>query len=127
MSTNSISLPAGGSRLSKTFPMTISANAINKVREFAGGNDEFQGKSFRILIKDGGCAGLRYTFVFDHPQADDHQTTIDGVMIAIDPQSISYLRGSTVDYIETLDGAGFIVHNPNAGKTCGCGSSFGGC
>ncbi len=127
MSINPADPQIGSDLPAAEFPVEISANAIKKVKMYAAGNPEFQGKAFRVFIKDGGCAGFRYTFVFDDANPQDQRTSIDGVDVVIDPQSLGYLRGSTVDYVETLEGAGFTVNNPNAQKTCGCGSSFGGC
>ena len=104
--------------------MTITKAAIDKVREFAEGNPEFQGKAFRVFVEGGGCSGFRYAFVFDDRGEDDATWVQEGVEIAIDPISMQYLRGATVDFVEDLRGSGFVVNNPNARGTCGCGSSF---
>lgn len=104
--------------------MTITDAAINKVREFAEGNEEFQGKAFRVFVEGGGCSGFRYAFVFDDRSENDTTWVQGGVEVAIDPISMQYLRGATVDFVEDLRGSGFVVNNPNARGTCGCGSSF---
>jgi iron-sulfur cluster insertion protein len=79
----------------------------------------------RVFITGGGCAGFQYGFTFDELIADD-DTIIkkDGVSLLIDPLSLPYLKGATVDYQEDLEGSRFVVNNPNATTSCGCGSSF---
>ena len=104
--------------------LTITEAALAKVREFAESNAEFQGKAFRVFVEGGGCSGFRYAFVFDDRGEDDTTWVEQGVEIAIDPISMQYLRGATVDFVEDLRGSGFVVNNPNARGTCGCGSSF---
>ncbi len=79
----------------------------------------------RLYITGGGCSGFSYGFKFDESiNDDDTQITKDGVIMLIDSLSIQYLEGSTVDYKESLMGSQFVVENPNATTTCGCGSSF---
>ncbi|GAB4225115.1 MAG: iron-sulfur cluster insertion protein ErpA [Acidobacteriota bacterium] len=104
--------------------MTITDAAIAKVREFAESNEEFRGKAFRVFVEGGGCSGFRYAFVFDDRSENDQTWIQEGVEVAIDPISMQYLRGATVDFVEDLRGSGFVVTNPNARGTCGCGSSF---
>ena len=104
--------------------MTVTPAAVAKVRQFAEGNEEFQGKAFRVFVEGGGCSGFRYAFVFDDRGADDQAWNLEGVDVVVDPISLQYLRGATVDYVEDLRGAGFVVQNPNAQTSCGCGSSF---
>ncbi|NJN64536.1 MAG: iron-sulfur cluster insertion protein ErpA [Acidobacteria bacterium] len=104
--------------------MTITDAAIRKVAGFAEGNDEFQGKAFRVFVEGGGCSGFRYAFVFDDKNEQDWVWSQGGVEIAIDPISMQYLKGATVDFVDDLRGSGFVVNNPNASGSCGCGSSF---
>ncbi len=79
----------------------------------------------RIFIKGGGCSGLEYMFVFEERAADDDTLfEKNGVTFLVDPISYQYLAGATVDYQESLGGAEFVITNPNATKSCGCGSSF---
>lgn len=79
----------------------------------------------RVFISGGGCSGFQYGFEFDEQQAeDDLAVTTDGVTLVVDPLSLQYLMGATVDYTESLHGAQFTIRNPNARSTCGCGSSF---
>lgn len=79
----------------------------------------------RVYITGGGCSGFQYGFTFDENcDEDDVQVSRDGVTLLVDPLSIQYLIGSEVDYTENLQGAQFVIRNPNATTTCGCGSSF---
>ncbi len=79
----------------------------------------------RVYISGGGCSGFQYGFSFDEEQAeDDIAVRNDGVTLLVDPLSFQYLMGAEVDYSESLQGAQFVIRNPNASTTCGCGSSF---
>jgi len=86
------------------------------------GNPELK---LRVYISGGGCSGFQYGFSFDEEQAeDDIAVNNDGVTLLVDPLSFQYLMGAEVDYSESLQGAQFVIRNPNASTTCGCGSSF---
>lgn len=105
-------------------PLVFTADAAAKVRELMQeeGNDALK---LRVYIQGGGCSGFQYGFEFDESQnEDDLAITTDGVTLLVDPLSLQYLMGATVDYSETLRGAQFSIRNPNARTTCGCGSSF---
>ena len=79
----------------------------------------------RVFISGGGCSGFQYGFTFDENLEDgDTRVENQGVMLLIDPMSIQYLAGAEIDYKEDLEGARFVIRNPNAATTCGCGSSF---
>lgn len=79
----------------------------------------------RVYISGGGCSGFQYGFMFDETSSEDDITvTNDGVTLLVDPLSFQYLMGAEVDYTESLQGAQFVIKNPNASTTCGCGSSF---
>ncbi|WP_319380210.1 iron-sulfur cluster insertion protein ErpA [Thiomicrorhabdus sp.] len=79
----------------------------------------------RVYITGGGCSGFSYGFTFDEAQADDDTIVErDGVTLLVDPMSFQYLVGAKIDYLEDLQGARFVIENPNATTTCGCGSSF---
>ena len=79
----------------------------------------------RVFISGGGCSGFQYGFTFDEDIEDgDSQVENDGVTLLVDPMSIQYLMGAEIDYKDDLEGARFIIRNPNAETTCGCGSSF---
>jgi len=81
--------------------------------------------NLRVYISGGGCSGFQYGFSFDEERAeDDIAVENDGVTLLVDPLSFQYLMGAEVDYSESLQGAQFVIRNPNASTTCGCGSSF---
>lgn len=86
------------------------------------GNPELM---LRVYIQGGGCSGFQYGFSFDENENDgDTRVVTNGVTLLVDPMSMQYLMGAEVDYSEGLQGAQFIIRNPNASTTCGCGSSF---
>lgn len=79
----------------------------------------------RVFVQGGGCSGFQYGFTFDEAiEEGDTQVSNSGVTLLIDPMSIQYLAGAEIDYREDLEGAQFVIRNPNAQTTCGCGSSF---
>ena len=105
-------------------PLQFSSAAAAKVRELIAeeGNDALK---LRVYIQGGGCSGFQYGFEFDEQQAEDDLAVLtDGVTLLVDPLSLQYLMGAQVDYTESLHGAQFVIRNPNAKTTCGCGSSF---
>lgn len=105
-------------------PLRFSPAAASKVRELIAeeGNADLK---LRVYIQGGGCSGFQYGFEFDESQAeDDMAVATDGVTLLVDPLSLQYLMGAEVDYSEGLGGAQFVIRNPNAKTTCGCGSSF---
>lgn len=106
-------------------PVSLSDAAARKIRELIAeeGNPALV---LRVYISGGGCSGFQYGFSFDEgAQEDDLAVESGGVRVVIDPISLQYLQGATVDYRESLTGAQFVVSgNPNAKTTCGCGSSF---
>lgn len=81
-------------------------------------------KALRIYIERGGCAGMNYEMTLDEPQPEDYAAERDGVRVIVDPNSLQFLRGSTIDYCDDLAGTGFRIQNPNAARSCGCGTSF---
>jgi iron-sulfur cluster insertion protein len=104
--------------------MVFSSAAAHKVRELMleEGNPALK---LRVYIQGGGCSGFQYGFSFDEQAAeDDLAIETDGVTLVVDPISLQYLAGAEVDYSESLQGAQFVIRNPNAKTTCGCGSSF---
>lgn len=104
--------------------INLSARAVRKVRELVAEEENDQLK-LRVFITGGGCSGFQYGFTFDELVAeDDTVLETEGVMLLVDPMSLQYLAGSVVDYTEGLEGSRFVVNNPNATATCGCGSSF---
>ena len=82
--------------------------------------------ALRLGVKGGGCSGLSYVLAFDEaPRPTDNVFSLEGLTVYIDPKSLFYLAGTTLDFNDGLNGRGFAFNNPNAAKTCGCGSSFG--
>lgn len=105
-------------------PLLVTPAAVKKVQQLvkAESNPEL---SLRVYVTGGGCSGFQYGFDFDdQTQPDDTIIEEEGVRFLLDELSYPYLTGSTVDYVEGLEGARFIIVNPNASATCGCGSSF---
>ncbi len=104
--------------------INLSARAVQKVRNLLAEEENDQLK-LRVFITGGGCSGFQYGFTFDEITADDDTALeTDGVTLLVDPMSLQHLVGSVVDYTEGLEGSRFVVNNPNASATCGCGSSF---
>ena len=105
-------------------PFVFTENAANKVKELIleEGTPELK---LRVFVSGGGCSGFQYGFTFDEvANEDDTSLEKDGVTLLIDPMSYQYLVGAEIDYSEGLEGSQFVIKNPNATSTCGCGSSF---
>ncbi len=104
--------------------LTLTERAASEVT----GLLEKQGKedhALRVWIAGGGCSGFQYGMALDNePSGEDTQFESNGVKVLVDPQSLPYLDGSEIDFVDTLMGGGFKVNNPNAVSTCGCGHSF---
>lgn len=105
-------------------PLVFTDAAAAKVRELIEEEKNDQLK-LRVFVSGGGCSGFQYGFTFDE-NIQDGDTTVEkgGVTLLIDPMSFQYLMGAEIDYTEGLEGAQFVIRNPNATTTCGCGSSF---
>ena len=104
--------------------LQVTAAAAHKVAELIReeGNPALM---LRVYISGGGCSGFQYGFGFEEARADDDVAVErDGVTVLVDPLSLQYLMGAEIDYREALSGAQFVIRNPNAKTTCGCGSSF---
>jgi iron-sulfur cluster insertion protein len=107
-----------------TTPVLLTGSAVGKVRELIEeeGNPELK---LRVFVTGGGCSGFQYGFTFEESANDDDaQLEEGGVTLLVDPMSYQYLVGAEIDYTEGLEGAQFVIRNPNATSTCGCGSSF---
>ncbi|KDM90423.1 iron-sulfur cluster insertion protein ErpA [Photobacterium galatheae] len=107
-----------------SIPLNFSDVAANKVKALIA-EEENPNLKLRVYITGGGCSGFQYGFTFDE-KVNEGDTTIEnsGVTLVVDPMSLQYLIGGTVDYTEGLEGSRFFVNNPNATTTCGCGASF---
>ena len=105
-------------------PVVFTTAAADKVRELIEGEGNSALK-LRVFISGGGCSGFQYGFTFDEEAGDD-DTRMEkgGVMLLIDPMSLQYLAGAEIDYQQSVEGEQFVIKNPNATSTCGCGSSF---
>ena len=105
-------------------PFVFTDAAATKVKTLIDeeGNPDLK---LRVFVTGGGCSGFQYGFTFDEQSADDDLAVVNaGVTLVVDPLSLQYLMGAQIDYSESLLGAQFVIRNPNAKTTCGCGSSF---
>ena len=108
----------------KAAPITLTANAIAKVKEIMAQQNPVPA-GLRIGVVGGGCSGFSYSMTFENNAGlMDKTFDMEGLKVYVDATSVMYLQGCTVDYVETLEGAGFKFENPNVKSTCGCGSSF---
>ncbi len=99
-------------------------NAANKVKQLIE-EEGNQNLMLRVFVTGGGCSGFQYGFTFDEKVQDgDTEVLNQGVKLLVDPMSFQYLSGAEIDYKESLEGSMFVINNPNATTTCGCGSSF---
>jgi iron-sulfur cluster insertion protein len=105
-------------------PLIFTDNAAAKVKQLIDEEGNLDLK-LRVFVTGGGCSGFQYGFTFDEAVSDD-DTSMEknGVTLLIDPMSLQYLGGAEIDYQESVEGAQFVIKNPNATSTCGCGSSF---
>ena len=105
-------------------PINFSDNAVKKVKELI----EEEGTpdlKLRVFVSGGGCSGMQYGFTFEESiNEDDTKVEKDNVILLIDPMSLQYLTGAEIDYQDNVQGSQFVIKNPNATTTCGCGSSF---
>jgi iron-sulfur cluster assembly accessory protein len=108
----------------KTAPLNMSPNAIAKVKEIMSQQNPAPA-GLRVGVVGGGCSGFSYSMSFENAAGlMDKSYDFDGLKVFVDATSLMYLNGALVDYVETLEGAGFKFENPNVKSTCGCGSSF---
>jgi iron-sulfur cluster assembly accessory protein len=102
-------------------PPNVTQRAFERLAEIGAAD---QGKALRIAVEGGGCSGFQYQIELDEPAADDLILEGAGEKVVIDPTSLPFLAGATVDFTEELIGARFAIDNPNAASSCGCGTSF---
>lgn len=104
--------------------VVFTAAAADKVRELLNEEDDHEQK-LRVFVTGGGCSGFQYGFKFETAQEEDDTVVVrNGVTLLVDPMSLQYLGGAEIDYKESIEGAQFVIRNPNASTTCGCGNSF---
>ena len=105
--------------------VTLTDIATEKVKTFLDSeNAAASGAGLRVGVRGGGCSGFQYSLALDEQREDDQVFEHEGIKVLVDPASLRYVDGSTVDYTESLMGSGFEVQNPNVVASCGCGSSF---
>ena len=104
--------------------VTLTELAASKVQEIIAERAGGRQLALRVYVQSGGCSGLSYGLGLDEVRDDDAVYEMHGVTVVVDPESAPYLEGSLIDYKEALRGGGFAITNPNAVRTCGCGSSF---
>jgi len=108
----------------KKAPVILTSKAVTKVKEIMGQQNPVP-SGLRVGVVGGGCSGFSYSMSFENaPGIMDKVFDMDGLKVYVDATSVMYLNGCVVDYLETLEGAGFKFENPNVKSTCGCGSSF---
>jgi iron-sulfur cluster assembly accessory protein len=98
--------------------------AAEKVTQFMEGQGAEGNVGLRVGVRGGGCSGFQYALALDERRDDDHVFDASGIRVLVDPASLRYVDGSTVDFTESFQGSGFEVSNPNVVASCGCGSSF---
>jgi iron-sulfur cluster insertion protein len=104
--------------------MNIAESAVSRLRELRSEENNPDLK-FRVFVQGGGCSGMQYGFTFDEAQnEDDFDFQFEDLTVLVDSMSMEYLRGANIDYREDAMGASFVIDNPQAQTTCGCGSSF---
>ncbi|MEX1279364.1 MAG: iron-sulfur cluster assembly accessory protein [Acidimicrobiia bacterium] len=107
-----------------TKPVTLTPSAIDKLRDLLAAEGD-EALALRMAVRPGGCSGFSYEMFFDSAFDDDDLVDdFDGVKVVVDPQSADKIKGATLDYKDTLQGAGFHINNPNVTRSCGCGNSF---
>lgn len=106
--------------------ISLTAKAREEIVKIMQANSIPETYGLRVGVKGGGCSGLSYSLGFDkEPRENDKTLVLNGIQLFVDPKSLFYLSGIELDYTDGLNGRGFVFNNPNAAKTCGCGSSFG--
>ncbi len=103
--------------------LTVTDSAVQQLQTLVRAQDD-AAKGLRIFVEKGGCAGMQYGMSLDHAGEGDQLFERGGVKVIVDPESATFLEGATIDYADDLAGAGFRIKNPNAVRSCGCGTSF---
>jgi iron-sulfur cluster assembly protein len=120
--TDTTTAPAGDATAES--PVILTDAAAEKVNELMS-REEATDVALRIAVQPGGCSGMKYALYFDDRNLDgDVNADVNGVPVRVDKMSAPYLRGTKIDWVDSLQGAGFAIDNPNAQNTCACGDSF---
>ena len=109
----------------ESLPLFFTDEAIEAAKDAIASEALKPGENLRVMVRGGGCAGLSYVLDFTGSKENDFIMNFEGLVVYLDPMSAMHLEGTTIDYVTSLMGMGFKFINPNATKTCGCGSSFG--
>lgn len=104
--------------------ITVTDSAVKQLQAIMQEHSDEPQKGLRIFVESGGCAGMQYGMSLDEAKEGDEIIEREGVKVIVDAESAGYLRGSTIDFTDGLSGAGFKINNPNAVRSCGCGTSF---
>ncbi|WP_395751742.1 HesB/IscA family protein [Prosthecobacter sp.] len=104
--------------------ISLTSSAVEHLKSLIAEKQADASTGLRLRVEKGGCAGMQYVMGLDHSTPEDTVQSQDGVSIIIDAESLSFLRGSQIDYVDSLSDAGFKLTNPNAARSCGCGTSF---
>ena len=104
--------------------VTLADIAATKVKEFMNGQADSPEAGLRVAVRGGGCSGFQYALAFDEQRDGDQIFEHSDIRLLVDTESLPFVDGSEVDYVESLQGAGFAVNNPNVVASCGCGQSF---
>lgn len=104
--------------------ITVTGSAVKHLRTLLADRPDAARAGLRLFVENGGCSGMSYGMEFGPAQPGDEAVEQDGVRVFVDRESASHLRGSVIDYYDGLTGTGFRIQNPNAKRTCGCGTSF---
>ena len=102
----------------------LTDTAAGKIKELVAGRDNADEQALRVAVRGGGCSGFQYALALDSAKEEDHVFEHQGVAVIVDKVSMPFVFGSQVDFVDGLQGAGFVVNNPNVVAACGCGSSF---
>jgi len=106
-------------------PIILTDSAAVKIKELLAKEEHPEEVALRVAVQPGGCSGMRYALFFDDRKLEgDIAATVGGIPVRVDKMSAPYLRGTEVDWVDSLMGAGFSINNPNAQSTCACGDSF---
>ncbi len=108
-----------------TATLDVTPVASEKIKEFLEGENKSAGHGLRVRIKPGGCSGFEYILELDEVRDSDNKFGPAEGQVVVDEISLPYLNGSTVDYVDSINGSGFDIRNPNVKSSCGCGNSFG--
>jgi iron-sulfur cluster assembly protein len=109
----------------ETAALTLTERAADKVKALMAQEPAGEAEVLRVAVRGGGCGGFEYALGFDRGAAEgDSEAEFHGVRVVVDPESIQYVKGATVDFVESLQESGFKIENPNASGSCGCGHSF---